>query len=78
MARRTRKDGTPARPNRWHVHLMDLYSTDAYVWWLEAERVTMLYATELAEHKLVKPHPQLKDYMIRLSREWRHISSGAA
>jgi hypothetical protein len=51
---------------------MDVYDAAAHAWWLEAERVTMLYATELAEHREAHPRPQLRDYMIGLSPIYRH------
>lgn len=72
MARRVRKDGEPYAPNPWHQLLMDCYDAAAHAWWLEAERVTMLYPTELAEHRETNPRPQLRDYMINLSPIYRH------
>lgn len=55
------------RRNRWHDFLMDQYLCAAHAWWREAEQVTMLYETELAEFKLERPQPQLKMFMLALS-----------
>jgi hypothetical protein len=70
--RRLRKDGQPYQENLWHTFLMETYSAAAVVWWDEAEEQTALYEGDLKEHKERWPMPQLKDFMIRLGREWRH------
>lgn len=51
---------------------MDVYDGAAHSWWLEAERVALGYATELAEYAAVHPRPQLRDYMVNLSPVYQH------
>ena len=46
-----------------HGRMMDAYDTARQVWWDEAERVTSLYPTELAEYKRDNPAPLLRDFM---------------
>lgn len=70
MSRRRRKDGTLSRPNRWHDHLMDIYSCAAHAWWLAMEDTTSMYATEMREYREHTPPPRLKDYMLELSLGW--------
>jgi hypothetical protein len=70
--RRLRKDGSQARENLWHTFLMSTYSDAAVAWWTTCEEVTSLYDGDVEKHKEQWPMPQLKDFMIRLGREWRH------
>ena len=70
--RRLRKDGQPYQENHWHSFLMQTYSDAAVLWWGQCEEQTSLYDTDVAEFKDRWPMPQLKDFMVRLSREWRH------
>lgn len=65
---RFRKDGTRCKRNVWHVTLMQTYSDAAWHWWQEAEAVTHLHAAELRDFR---PRPQLRDFMIQLSRDWQ-------
>lgn len=55
------------RRNRWHAFLMDQYDCAASAWWREAESVTSLYETELAEYAAQIPRPQLRLFMVHLS-----------
>lgn len=71
--RRLRKDGQPFLENRWHTFLMSTFSDAANVWWAACEAETSMYPGDIREYKERNgPEPQLKDFMIRLGREWRH------
>lgn len=70
MSRRRRKDGTLARPNLWHEHLMDVCSCAAHAWWLVMEDTTMMYRTEVREYVEHTPPPRLRDFMIDLAQSW--------
>lgn len=70
--RRLRKDGLPYLENCWHSFLMQTYSDAAVVWWGECEEQTMLHDGDVKEFKDRWPMPQLKDFMVRLAREWQH------
>jgi hypothetical protein len=52
--------------------MMAEYYAAREAWELQAEQVTMLYATELSEYRVTNPPPLLADFMRnRLPREWR-------
>jgi hypothetical protein len=69
---RRRKDGQPCKENLWHTFLMTTYSDHAVIWWQECEEQTALYNGDIREYKAACPMPQLKDFMIRLAKEWTH------
>lgn len=71
---RYRKDGTKALINVWHDWLMQTYSDAAWDWHQRREDETngVLGSDEEADFRLENPCPQLKDFMIRLGREWRY------
>ena len=68
---RRRKDGAWARENHWHTYLMTAYSDAAWRWWQVAEETTYLYEAELETYAEEHPRPLLKDFMVRLGREWQ-------
>ena len=72
--RRTRKDGQPYRRNPWHYALMSAYSDAAWDWWQRREDAThgVYGSDEEADFRLTHPCPLLRDFMIQLSRDWRH------
>ncbi len=71
---RTRKDGQPYKRNLWHTTLMQAYSDAAWGWWQHREQVTHghLGGEEEAAYRRDHACPLLRDFMIGLSRDWRH------
>jgi hypothetical protein len=69
--RRIRKDGKPYRRNIWHETLMQTYSDAVWDWEQRRDQAALGYATEEADFARQHPRPRLKDFMIRLSRDWR-------
>lgn len=62
---------TAARRRHWWRDVVtDAWRCAMHAWELEAERVALGYATELAEYAEQHPRPRLKDFMV-------HLSSGA-
>lgn len=51
---------------------MQAYSDASWDWKLRCDAVAYELETETKEYKSEHPHPQLKDFMIRLGREWRY------
>lgn len=70
---RYRKDGSRARRNVWHETLMQTYSDAAWDWWQRRDTETngCLGSDEENDFRLAYPCPQLKEFMIRLSWDWR-------
>lgn len=54
----------------WREYVTDAFRTAQHAWELDAERVAIGYATELAEYTEQHPRPRLKDFLT-------HLSSGA-
>ena len=49
---------------------METYTAAAWHWWQQCEATAMGYPAEEAEFAEAHPRPTLKDFMVRLSREW--------
>lgn len=77
---RTRKDGQPYQRNLWHVTLMGAYSDSAWAWHQHRETAThgCLGSDEEADFRRNHPCPLLRDFMISLSRDWRHRDDALA
>lgn len=75
--RRLRRDGQPVRPNPWHAALMESYTSAAWSWWHHCEATALGYLTEEAEYAEHTPRPTLRDFMVRLSREWSQMEAAA-
>jgi hypothetical protein len=67
MLERRDKRGRRIGRNWWREYVTDLlYSADE-AWFLQAEAVTIGYATELAEYRETHPRPQLRDFLVQLA-----------
>lgn len=55
------------RPNKWVQGVWDAWHCATHAWELEAEAVTLGYATEMAEYEEQHPRPRFKDFLIHLS-----------
>lgn len=68
--------GEPVK-NPWVRFIWEIWNLDTIAWESECERVTLGYATEIAEFKETRPMPQLKNYMTGLSAQWRQMKGQA-
>lgn len=57
----------PVGRHWWREMVVDAWRTANHAWELEAERVALGYATELAEYAAEHPRPRLQDFMVHLS-----------
>lgn len=53
--------------NWWREYVWNVWHAADHAWWLAAEDVTMLYATELADYRREHPRPTFKDCLIGLA-----------
>lgn len=67
MSERRDKLGRRIGRNWWREYVTDLWACADHAWRLEAEAVSIGYATELEEYRAQHPRPQLRTFLVELA-----------